>query len=51
MCPICLSTMAMIAASLTSTGALAAVAIKKFGTKQVADSTSAQTTSKEDRHG
>jgi len=33
MCPVCFTTAAMIAASVTSTGGLAAVVIKKFGAK------------------
>jgi hypothetical protein len=48
MCPLCLTTVALIAGSLTSTGALAAIAIKKFGVKSIADNS---TTSKEDHHG
>jgi hypothetical protein len=51
MCPACLATMAMIAASLTSTGAVAAIAIKKFGAAKGIDNAPAQTTTKEDRHG
>jgi hypothetical protein len=33
MCPFCLSTAALIAVSVTSTGGLAAIAIRKFGMK------------------
>ncbi|MGB0125523.1 MAG: hypothetical protein WA419_18050 [Silvibacterium sp.] len=33
MCPFCLATAVLIAASVTSTGGLAAVAIKKLGAK------------------
>jgi hypothetical protein len=51
MCPVCVSTMAMIAASLGSTGGLAAIAIRKFGVQQGAGKTSEQSTSKEDRNG
>ena len=33
MCPVCLTTAALITLSVTSTGGLAAIAIKKFGMK------------------
>jgi hypothetical protein len=33
MCPFCLTTAALIAVSATSTGGLAAIAIRKFGMK------------------
>ena len=33
MCPFCLATAVLIAASVTSTGGIAAVAIKKLGVK------------------
>jgi hypothetical protein len=33
MCPVCLTTAALIAVSVTSTGGLAALAIRKFGMK------------------
>ncbi len=33
MCPVCLTTAALIAVSVTSTGGLAAIAIRKFGMK------------------
>ena len=33
MCPVCLTTAALIAGSVTSTGGLAAIVIKKFGPK------------------
>ena len=42
MCPVCLTTAMLIAASVTSTGGLAAIAIKRFGIKNAADSSSAQ---------
>jgi hypothetical protein len=41
----------LIAVGVTSTGGLAAVAIKKFGVKNAGDSSPAPTPSKEDRHG
>jgi hypothetical protein len=41
MCPVCLTTAALIAGSITSTGGLATIAIKKFGGKH-ADNNSAQ---------
>ena len=37
MCPVCLTTAALIAASLTSTGGLAAIAIRKFSVKNEVD--------------
>jgi hypothetical protein len=37
MCPLCLTTAALIAVSVTSTGGLAAIAIRKFGVKNAAD--------------
>jgi hypothetical protein len=42
MCPVCLTTAALIAGSVTSTGGLAAVAIKRFGGKNVVDNSPAQ---------
>ena len=45
MCPMCLTTAALIAASLTSTGGLAAIAIKKFGVKYTADNDPASNSS------
>ena len=50
MCPLCLSTAALIAGSVTSTGGLAAIALKKFGVKN-AVSNPAPIPSKEDHHG
>jgi hypothetical protein len=38
MCPVCLTTAALIAVSVTSTGGLAAIAIRKFGVKHASDS-------------
>ena len=37
MCPVCLTTAVLIASSVTSTGGLSAIAIKKFGMKNAAD--------------
>jgi hypothetical protein len=51
MCPVCISTAALIAVSLTSTGGLAAIAIRRFGVKNVESSNPTQTSSKEDHHG
>jgi hypothetical protein len=42
MCPICLTTAALIAGSVTSTGGLATIAIRKFGGKNAADNSPAQ---------
>jgi hypothetical protein len=33
MCPVCLTTAALIAVSVTSAGGLAAIAVRKFGMK------------------
>jgi hypothetical protein len=51
MCPLCLSTAALIAGSVTSTGGLAAIAMKKFGVKNAVDHNPAPTPTKEDHHG
>jgi hypothetical protein len=37
MCPVCLTTAALIAGSVAATGGLAAVAIKTFGVKDAGD--------------
>ncbi|HTC74125.1 MAG TPA: hypothetical protein VK684_01025 [Edaphobacter sp.] len=42
MCPVCIATAALIAGSVTSTGGLAAIAIKKFGAKNAVDDSPAQ---------
>jgi hypothetical protein len=41
----------LIAGSVTSTGGLAAIAIKKFGVKSAVGNHPAPTPSKEDHHG
>jgi len=41
MCPVCLATAMLIAGSATSTGGLAAIAIKRFGVKHAVESNSA----------
>jgi hypothetical protein len=51
MCPICVSTAALIAASLTTSGGLVAIAIRKFNVRAVETGTLVQTSSKEDQHG
>jgi hypothetical protein len=51
MCPVCITTAALIAGSVTSTGGLAAIAIRKFGVKNAADNHPAPIPSKEDHHG
>jgi len=51
MCPVCLTTAMIVAASVTSTGGIAATAIKKFGAKNAVDNHPAPTPSKEDHHG
>jgi hypothetical protein len=42
MCPVCLTTAVLIAGSVTSTGSLSAIAIKKYGGKNAVDNNSAQ---------
>jgi hypothetical protein len=42
MCPICITTAALIAGSATSTGGLAAIAIRKFGLKNAVDNNPAE---------
>jgi hypothetical protein len=51
MCPICLTTAMIVAASVTSTGGLAATALKKFGAKNAVANQPAPIPSKEDQHG
>lgn len=43
MCPVCITTAVLIAGSATSTGGLAAIAIRKFGVTNTADDNSART--------
>jgi hypothetical protein len=42
MCPVCITTAALIAGSVTSTGGLAAIAIRKFSGKNAVDENPAQ---------
>jgi hypothetical protein len=42
MCPVYLTTAALIAGSITSTGGLAAIAIRRFGGKNAIDNRPAQ---------
>lgn len=55
MCPVCLTTAMLIAGSVTTSGGIAALAIRKFGVKNVGSQpetqTQSPTQSKEDRHG
>ena len=51
MCPLCITTAMLIAGGVTSTGGLAAIAIRKFGVKNAADNQPAPTPSKEGHHG
>jgi hypothetical protein len=51
MCPVCISTALLIAGSVTSTGGLATIAIKRFGVKNAVDNHPTPTPTKEDRHG
>lgn len=50
MCPVCLSTAALIAGSVTSTGGLAAFALRMFGRKPAADTNVTPNPAKEDHH-
>ncbi|MGA2574703.1 MAG: hypothetical protein ABSH24_01630 [Bryobacteraceae bacterium] len=50
MCPACIATAALIAGSASSTGALAALVLKKLCLKNVAEATP-QTKSKESHNG
>jgi len=45
MCPVCLTTAALIAGSVTSSGGLAAIAINKFGGKNAVENNPAPTRS------
>jgi len=51
MCPVCLTTVVLIAGSVISTGGLAAIAIKKFGERNAVDNNPAPTPFQEDHHG
>jgi hypothetical protein len=51
MCPVCITTAMLIAGSVTSTGGLAAIAIRKFGAKNAAGNHPAPIPPKEDHHG
>ncbi|MBB5340847.1 hypothetical protein HDF13_003180 [Edaphobacter lichenicola] len=46
MCPVCIATAVLIAGSVTSTGGLSAIAIKKFGVKNAVDNHPEPTPSK-----
>jgi hypothetical protein len=53
MCPVCLTTAMLIAGSVTASGGIAAIAIRKFTVKSANDHsyTQSPTQSKEDQHG
>ena len=51
MCPFCLMTALLIAGGVTSTGGLAAIAIKKLGVKSAVENNSPPTPPQEDHHG
>jgi hypothetical protein len=51
MCPFCLATTALIAASVVSTGGLTAFVLKKTLTGKSANNNPANSPSKEDHHG
>ena len=42
MCPVCITTAVLIAGGATSTGGLAAIAIRKFGSKNSVDNSPSQ---------
>jgi hypothetical protein len=50
MCPVCITTAMLIAGSVTSTGGLTAIAIRKLGVKNVVSNHPAPIPSKEDHH-
>jgi len=51
MCPVCITTAALIASSATSAGGLASLVVKKLRTKSVADNLPTQIQSKENHDG
>lgn len=51
MCPVCITTVALITSGATSAGGLAALVAKQFRTKNVADKIPTQIQSKENHHG
>ena len=51
MCPVCITTAVLIAASVTSTGGLAAIGINKFGVKNAEEKNPHPTPSKENTNG
>lgn len=51
MCPVCAATAAWIAASIATTGGLAAVVMKRTATLRSASNPQSVTPSKEDHHG
>jgi hypothetical protein len=51
MCPVCFATAMLIAVGVTSTGGLAAVAMKKLSLKHGVDNSPATTPKKEENHG
>ena len=51
MCPVCITTAMLIAGSVTSTGGLTAIAIRKFGVKNAVSNDPAPPPSKEDHQG
>jgi len=51
MCPVCLTTAMIVAASVTSTGGIAATALKKLGAKPAGSNHPNKDQSKENHHG
>ena len=51
MCPVCISTLALVAGSATSAGGVTALILKKFGPKNIANKVTTQTQLKENNHG
>jgi hypothetical protein len=50
MCPVCITTAVLIAGSVTFSGGVAAITIKKFGVKNAVENHPAPTPSKEEDH-
>jgi len=50
MCPVCIATAVLTAGKVTSSTGLAAVAIKKLGSRNAVNNHPAPTPTKEDRH-
>ena len=51
MCPVCLTTAMLIAGSVTASGGIAAIAIRKFAVKNADNYPQSPTQNKEDHNG